>query len=388
VQDGATHDTSRPTGDEARLTARGWVTAVAPEGGATRLQMVVIHGLTRALTDEYVEMPNLNTVEPLGPEEFAAALAHRDRAYRIRRVHTMILLELLLNPLPPEVVARVEAYADALGVGDDCRDLVETTRHLAGGANDLAVADFMRNGYEERILEREGTRDGDVASFWATVEDDPELAERWAALEDCPEGSLGRGVWQFYRARGFEFPGAPGSAPPHLAQHDWLHVLADYGTTVENEIEVFGLIARADDDPRSFSLLVAVLGLFESGFVERGLGLFEADPDHLSDDELSMGTRLADAIRRGGEVAWTFHEQDGIPLLDVDWFAHADRPLEEVRHEFGLDGAGARTLEARMAGSVGPFEPGGISPFQDRAGRQKAEAAGRPYESYGASPKG
>jgi len=62
--------------------------------------------------------------------------------------------------------------------------------------------------------------------------------------------------------------------------------------------------------------------------------------------------------------------------------------LDEVRHEFGLDGAGARTLEARMAGSVGPFEPGGISPFQDRAGRQKAQAAGRPYESYGASPKG
>ena len=29
----------------------------------------------------------------------------------------------------------------------------------------------------------------------------------------------------------------------------WIHVIADYGSTVESEIEVFGLIARADDDP-------------------------------------------------------------------------------------------------------------------------------------------
>src|SRR5207248_1372460 len=82
-----------------------------------------------------------------------------------------------------------------------------------------------------------------------------QVAARWRALEDLPEGTLGRLVSQLYRARGFEYPGAPGSAPPLLAQHDWVHVLADFGTTVESEVEVFGFIARANDDMRAFSLL-------------------------------------------------------------------------------------------------------------------------------------
>jgi hypothetical protein len=39
--------------------------------------------------------------------------------------------------------------------------------------------------------------------------------------------------------------GTPGSAHP-AREHDWVHVLADYGT-VEAKIEVFGFIARASD---------------------------------------------------------------------------------------------------------------------------------------------
>ena len=61
------------------------------------------------------------------------------------------------------------------------------------------------------------------------------------------------GVFRLYQSRGFVFPGLPGSAPPLLAQHDWVHVLADYGTTVESELEVFAFIARANDDMRAFS---------------------------------------------------------------------------------------------------------------------------------------
>ena len=93
---------------------------------------------------------------------------------------------------------------------------------------------------------------------WDASVDDPALAARWAALGDLPEGTLGRRVWELYRARGFAFPGRPGSAPPLLAQHDWVHVLADYGTTVECELEVFAFIARANDDMRAFSLLAMV----------------------------------------------------------------------------------------------------------------------------------
>ena len=216
------------------------------------------------------------------------------------------------------------------------------------------------------------------------------MAGRWQALEHCPEGSLGLAVWRFYKARGFAFPGTPGSAPPALAQHDWIHVLADYGTTVEAELEVFGLISRASDDPRAFTLLVQVLGLFEAGYLQTGMGLFEMDLGHVSAAEADMAVRLADAFRRGARAAWSHNDhhgvQEGIDFLAVDWFAFADQPIEAVRSHFFLDGEAGRRPIAVAAGSVGPWEPGGISAYQYAAGRAMAEADGRPYDSHGALP--
>ena len=95
------------------------------------------------------------------------------------------------------------------------------------------------------------------------------------------------------------YPGRPGSAPPLLAQHDWVHVLADYGTTVESELEVFAFIARANDDMRAFSLLAMVVSLFETGYLRTGAGLFEARP---GTSRGARGDRVADAMRRGALV--------------------------------------------------------------------------------------
>ena len=76
--------------------------------------------------------------------------------------------------------------------------------------------------------------------------------------------------------------------------------LADYGSTVEAEIEVFAFIARANDDPRAFSLLAMVISLFETGYLASGAGLFTYDRGHLSRE--GMPVRLADAMRRGALV--------------------------------------------------------------------------------------
>jgi len=255
----------------------------------------------------------------------------------------------------------------------------------------LAMADFQRNGYETMAFERsDDGAEHTAAEYWAAVPHDEALAARWAALEHCPDGSLGRRMWEFYRARGFQFPGTPGSAPPSLAQHDWVHVLADYGTRVESELEVFGLISRATDDPRGFSLLVQVLGLFEAGYLQSGMGLFEMDVGHVSADEEKMAVRLGDALKRGAWAAWQFNDANGtdtgIDFLAIDWFEHADKPLEQVRAELFLVGPAEKSAVALDAGSVGPWEPGGISPFQAAAGQALADAEGRPYEAYGAEP--
>ncbi len=70
-------------------------------------------------------------------------------------------------------------------------------------------------------------------------------------------------------------------------------------------------------------------------------------------------------------------------LLATDWFAHADRPIDEVRAEYGLV---PRSAAAIAAGSKTAWEPGGISPFQYAHGRDVAHAEEHEYESFGAEP--
>ncbi len=297
----------------------------------------------------------------------------------------MLLAAMVLRPLPPEVADRITAFARELGVDDG---MVRVAQELAKGCLGLAAVDFDRNGYTREWTAADHAElhtSRSLANAWDDAVDDPDLAVRWAALEELPEGTLGRGVWQLYRARGFVFPGLPGSAPPLLAQHDWVHVLGDYGTTVEAELEVFALIARANDDMRAFSLLAMVVSLFETGYLAHGAGLFQADAGHLSglSKGREMAIRMGDAMTRG---AWCRDTVTGAPDVDflrVDWFDLAPLPLAEARARFDLRPRGDVAV---AAGAVGPWEPGGISPFQLGAGRDAADRDGRRYDSYGAEP--
>jgi len=367
-----------PAATEVQATAAGVASAVAPAGGLTEVQRVLIEALFPAMTGHAV---HVDDIEPVTPEELGATLARRNLAFRTRGVQVMLLCALVLRPLPEDVVDRVASYARELEVDDG---MIDVARQFARGSLGLAAFDFERNGYTAEWHADDAASlhsSTELANAWDQVVDDPDLAARWAALGDLPAGSLGRQVWELYRARGFAFPGAPDSAPPLLAQHDWVHVLADFGTTVECELEVFAFIARANDDMRGFSLLAMVVSLFETGYLRTGAGLFESDLGHLSAGA-GMAVRLADAMRRGALCADVVTGTTSIDFLRLDWFELAPLPLDEVRRRFTV---GPASAEARAAGSIGPWEPGGISPFQLAAGRDAAAAAGRDYDAYGAT---
>jgi hypothetical protein len=360
-------DLRPPDRAETELIVRGLRTAVRPATGLTPLQEMLLAAMSVSMTGHSVEPAH---VAPIDADAFAAALAHRNLAFRTRVVQIMLLAELVLHPLPADVALRVRSYAVELGVDDE---MITVTEEYASGALDLAAADFARNGYlaslaPERLNALHASA---LAQPWADVTGDAELARRWTSLEELPLGTLGRGVADFYTDRGFVYPGRPGSAPPLLAQHDWVHVLADYGTTLENELEVFAFIARANDDPRGFSLLAMIVSLFETGYLAAGAGLFEADPGHLSTS--GMARRLTDAMRRGALLDGS-HD-----FLDTDWFAVADRPLTVVRAELGV-------IAKDVPASPGPWQPGGITDYQRESARQQAEQTGRPYVPWRPAP--
>jgi hypothetical protein len=318
-----------PDAEEARIIAGGVAGAVQVDGELTSLQRMLIEAMMESMTGFVVPARH---VPRLGPEEFARAMAARNADFRQRMLQFMLMCSLVLTPLPDIVVNRVERYAQELGVEND---MLRVAERYARGSLGLALIDFNRSGYTALwdptraapLHASEALNDA-----WAQCVSDSALAARWERLRELPDDMLGRQVANFYDARGFTLPGTPNSAPPLLAQHDWVHVLAGYGSTVESELEVFALISRANDDPHAFSLLAMVISLFETGYLATGAGLFEYDRGHLSHE--GMAVRMADAMRRGALCAAAAGH--GADLLQRDWFADAERPLEEVRDELGL----------------------------------------------------
>jgi len=366
-----------PDSPEVELIARGIVTAITPPGGLTDLQQMLFDATIEAMTGVTVRSAAL---VPISAHAYAQGLARRNEAFRSRMVQSMIMGALVLRPLPQEVADRVAEFAREMSVDDG---MLTVAQRFAAGSLGLAAFDFDRNGYtadwssdRAAVLHTSGAMD----SAWSECVNDPALAARWTALGDLPAGTIGRSMFEFYEARGFVFPGLPGSAPPLLAQHDWVHVLADYGTRVESELEVFAFMSRANDDPRAFSLFAMVVSLFETGYLRSGAGLFEAFPGQLS--QAGVAQRVADALRRGA-LSHGIGAPD-VDFLGLDWFAVADRPIDELRAAYGIV---PKSPGAIAAGSVGPWAPGGISDYQDETARARAAAEGREYDAHGASPQ-
>ena len=350
-----------PDAAEVAGISRAIRCAVSAEGCLTDTQRLLLLALVPAMTGH----PAVLDGDPVEPDGFGGLMARRTIEFRTRIVQIMVLLALVVRPLPPELTARVAAYAREVGVEEGMLDVAD---RFAAGSLGLAAVDFERNGYTATWHAADTTvlhTSRELSTAWEASVADPDLARQWAVLEGLAEGTLGRRVTEFYRARGFAYPGLPGSAPPLLAQHDWVHVVADFGTTVESELEVFAFIARANDDMHAFSLLATLVSLFETGYLRSGAGLFEYSPGHLS--ERGMAERVADAMRRGAQCTGS------VDFLRTDWFALADRTPEEVRARFGVP---AKSPGAVAAGSRGLWAVGGISPFQVQAGRDLAKRQG------------
>ena len=341
--------------EEVIQVARGIATAVAPHSGLTDVQAALLQAIASALTQVEVDYHHL---QPLGPEELASVLVGRDQRYRQRIVHHMVLGELVLRPLPTEVASRVAKYAQVLGVDDR---FVRIARRYAQGAFGLAWMDLQRSGFTEHVRRADTGKvrsTVEVSDPFTASEINPELEARWAALRELPEGSLGRAVWELYISRGFALPGTATGASAYLAQHDFGHVLADYGTNLKGELEVFAFIGRADPDPKGFAWLATLIGLFETGYIA-DTGFFERDVRERNIQAPGMHHRIGDAIRRGKVVS----ESYGTDLFEVDYHEMVDWPVTEVRALLHLP---EKSPDALGSGSAGAFERAGMSPLQRR----------------------
>ena len=339
--------------DEAVLIARGIASAVSNDGHRTSVQDSLLAEVIEAALDVRVDVASL---EPLDADALAEVMSGQSEEFRRRVVHIMVLAELILRPIPLGVAVKVATYAKALDAYDQ---FVRIAHRYAQGGFGLGWLDLQHHGFAEHWemvrMDQLKTNVKLENQLALGVEDGP-LAELWNSFQDFPPGTLGGVVWDMYRGRGFALPGSIGGASAYLAQHDFVHVLADYGTNLPGELEVFTLIGRADPDPKGFAWVATLVGLFGTGYVESA-GFFDADVREKRLDSPAIHVRIADAMRRGR----TLREKLGTDLLDVDYHEFASQPIDDVRHELGLAPKSERAL---AVGSPSVFHPDGMTPFQ------------------------
>ncbi|CAN5578923.1 hypothetical protein BH10ACT3_BH10ACT3_15370 [soil metagenome] len=317
-----------PSPDLAAATVGAVLGALTWEGGGpTALQLE----LTNAILSRFSggTTPDVHTYSAWEPEDVAVTLV--DPAMRREVAHIVVTMELLLHPLPVGLERHANQYLNAMGVGTPYLDVVRDT------AEQQMVrlhADLLRNSwYTEQTIH--GIFKGRFAEMvrsklsYYSVGEDRELAAKWRALEQCPEGSWGHTVSQFYRIHGFAYPGEHDGIYEVGALHDWIHVLADYGTSPEGEIDVFAFIAATMEDDRGFIQFIFTLALFQNASVTTvgGRHVTIARADTMSDPQAT--DRLAGALYRASKC--TADVMGG-----VDHFALADTPLDELRERWSI----------------------------------------------------
>jgi hypothetical protein len=310
--------------EHAGIVARAVIGGCRGAGWRSPVQPRLLHVLFNQL---YACEVDFGTAAPLAPAEVAEAL--RSPEERSELIQLMCAMEILCNPVPPESEASVAGWARALGVAEPSLSYL---RDLARGEAAKAMEDFYRLNWIGDLDRRRPGFDALLArtgpAAWArTLEADPALAARWSGVGRCPAGSIGRHLFEFYEKRGFLFPGQLGAANESVARHDWIHLLADYGTTPLGEIEVVSFQSTCSRTPGALLGLVGALALFESGVMPKGLVTGAYPQQGLS--KPGGSERMAEAIRRGRSCNTDL-------LLDVDYFEIASEPLEALRERFAI----------------------------------------------------
>jgi hypothetical protein len=159
------------------------------------------------------------------------------------------------------------------------------------------------------------------------VMEDPALAARYRAWEKLPPDTLGHQVIAFYNKHGFSVPGERLGFPEAGLYHDFCHVLGDYRTEPEGEIQV-AAFASGFMGTRPIYIVLFVVLIFSAGVDMRPTGGEEfATIGALG--EPGMAERMFAAIERGAQV-----KQD---LSDKwDYWTYADLPIDEVRQRLNI----------------------------------------------------
>lgn len=286
------------------------------EDGPTTEQRAVL----QALVSGYWGRPDLDvgSMKPLSVDDTATAVTDPQARRRLRML--MVLLELCRHPLSEAQVARTDEYAAGLG---ESGPGLRIARDLVRESADVARADYARflAGQGEELAEPSLRGKYPLGDFTAP---DYELAARLRTLHDLPEGTLGHEYVQFYDRNGLALPGDDPHLPLTFVSHDMCHVIGGYEPVGIDEIALGGMQLAMTDTDAHWLQFLGNLGVHEAGY----LGGAELISKQGTLARSGAAEALDHALTRGTECTGDFTAADHLGI--------ADRPLAEVRAQFGV----------------------------------------------------
>lgn len=262
-----------------------------------------------------------DAVGTIEPAELATVV--RDPTLRLRAVQTLIVMALADGDATKDEAALLRRFAAALEVEErDVRDV----ELLAGRHLYLLRFDVMRrHPIMRQVLSATWSEEGargmlKLVQVFRGTHTDPDLAWRYKKLGLLPEGTLGREFWAHMTSRSFGLPGELGGLPERAVHHDVTHVLAGYDTDPLGEVRIASFYAgMLDADP--FVLVLGTMLMFHVGLRLSPI----VTPARLvwtPEDSL----RALERGRRCKVKLWA----------DWDFMAVMDRPVAELRAEYGI----------------------------------------------------
>ena len=161
-----------------------------------------------------------------------------------------------------------------------------------------------------------------LLSSHGAARENAEVSQRYRQLGSLEEGTLGRELWRYYREREFELAGDPGTVPDALVEHDIMHILSGYDSSLEGELQTLAFTAgMRQEDP--FSALFLVLLQYTAGRKVVPGGQL-AGARVLFDHD-----KVLRALDRGRGTAVDFSAKH-------DFWDIMDQPIAALRERFGV----------------------------------------------------